>query len=326
MTKRKLIINARQIISFLDIGTNAVRLAIVRFNNRDKYEIICEKRAPTRLGVGMYSSGRLAPEAINRTVAACKFFCLTSKLLGARKIIAVMTAAGREARNGKTLIKKILASTGIEPVILSEKKEAQLIYSGILNAMNTGRKRILIMEIGGGSTELASGLGRLCKTAMALKIGAVRMKHYYPVIGGKKPVPETVYRQIVAELIISLRPHLMQFIGQRFNLVFGSAGTIRSIANAFARFHGRKLTANNSISFRQVSKTALRLCGLSLSQRKKILKIQPDRADIIIGGAAILEAIMMLLNIRSIRVSHCGLREGLILDAYPTFPSGNRSL
>jgi exopolyphosphatase/guanosine-5'-triphosphate,3'-diphosphate pyrophosphatase len=274
----------------------------------------------------MYASALLSPAAMRRTVAACTSIGLINRRLGVQKCVAVMTAAGREARNGKTLVKQLHAAAGIKPVILSGKKEAGLIYSGILGAVNPGRKKILIIEIGGGSTELASGRGASCDAAVALNMGAVRMKHIYPVIGGRKPVPQAAYRRIVSGLEISLRPRLKQFTGRRFDLVFGSAGTIRAIADIFSRLQGCKVAANKSISLRQVGKIALCLCALSLTQRKKLLHVQPDRADIIIGGAAILEAIMSVLKIRSIRVSHCGLREGLILNAYPSLPAGKRPL
>lgn len=324
--KHKLIPEPRRIISFIDIGTNAVRLAIVRFNGRHKYEIIREKRAPVRLGAGMYASGRLSPAAISRTVAACKHFCRTSKILGARKVVAVMTSAGREALNGQTLTNNIRRATGVKPLILSEANEARLIYSGILGSFNHNGKNALVMEIGGGTTEIASGLGCACKVAMALKIGAVRMKHLYPAIGGKSPVPEIAYEQIVDELKTRLRPRLGKFVNARFDLVFGSAGTIRSIADAFSGLHGLEPAAKKIISFGQVRKTARFLCGLSLAQRKAILNIQPDRADIIIGGAAIMEALMSLLKIKFIRISLSGLREGLILNAQPPFPPGNHSI
>ena len=323
--KHKLIGKPGRIMSFLDIGTNAVRLAIVRFNGRHKYEIICEKRAPARLGAGMYASGRLSAAAIIRTVAACKHFCRTSKILGARKVVAVMTSAGREALNGRTLINSIRRVTGLKPLILSELNEARLIYSGILGSFIHKGKSALVMEIGGGTTEIASGRGRACKVAMALKIGAVRMKHLYPVIGGKRPVAEIAYGKIVDELKTMLRPRLDKFANTRFDLVFGSAGTICSIADIFSRLHDRERSAKKIISFGQVRKTARFLCGLSLAQRKDTLNIQPDRADIIIGGAAILEALMSLLKIKFIRISRSGLREGLILNAQPPFPPGNHS-
>jgi len=313
-------------LAVIDIGTNAVRLLAVEFTGQHKYKTISDLRLPVRLGENMYGSKIISRSAMQRAASACRRIARLSRKLGITRMVAVITAAGREARNAGELVGKIRSGAGITPVILSSHREAKLVYAGVTGGIRPGRKSILAVEIGGGSTELAAGQGNKCERAMALSIGAVKMKHLYPATGGEAPLPEPEYCRMVAMLEKKLRPRLKSLAGRRYGMALGSAGTVRAMADIIARFSRNPAKPPDKISSRQVRNAARMLCALPLAQRKRLLEIQPDRADIILGGAAILEALMGILKIRSIRVSRNGLREGLVLEAYPALAAGNKSL
>ena len=303
------------ITSFFDIGTNAARMTTVKFDAKDAYQVLADKRIPTRLGENSSGNGPLSPQAIRRTVKACRRLVRFSKKTGARQIIAVATSAAREASNRNLFLKTLERGAGIKPVVLPAQKEARLIYNAATTSANIRTQRVLVLEIGGGTTELALGHGRQCKSIKILKLGAVRMKSLYPAIASRKVISEPVYQEIVEELKKLTRKQLNNLTGRPFDIVIGSAGTILNLADIAGRvFRGRRLAAGDVVSFKQIQTIIRCLCKLPLAKRKKVPGINPDRADIIIGGAAILEAIMTLLKIRSIRASFSGLREGLIQE------------
>jgi exopolyphosphatase / guanosine-5'-triphosphate,3'-diphosphate pyrophosphatase len=304
-----------RIVSFLDIGTNAARLTTAQFNGTDAYRVLADTRVPTRLGENAPAGNRLAPRAIRRAIRACCRLVRLSRQSGAKEIIAVATSAAREASNRNLFLKKLEREAFIRPVILPERQEARLIYKASASPANLRDRRVFVLEIGGGTTELAWGHGHECEGVKILKLGAVRMKTRHPVIAARAGVPLAVYERIVAEVKSRIKKQLRSLTGRPFDIVLGGAGTILNLADMAGRlYRGRKLAAGDVVSSKQLKEIIRCLCAQTLAGRRKAPGINPDRADIIIGGAAILEAITDLLKIKSIRASFSGLREGLILD------------
>lgn len=311
-------------IALIDIGTNAVRLAVFQVRGRH-YRVIAVQRERARLGQGMYQDNILKDSAICRTAAACRRLLAFGRRCGASRTIAFMTAAGREAHNRMELAHAIQSAAGIRPRLLRAEEEARLIYDGIAASSGRRRGKLLAVEIGGGSTELALGIGRRCIASVTLKIGAVRMREECPEIGGRGPVPDAAYQRTVARLAERVK---RATVGIRRHdppeQAHGTGGAIASLADAATRaFRGRPLSAGDVVSTAELSEISRQLRSSSLGARRKTLGMDPGRADIIVGGAAILEAIISTLGIGSIAVSFGGLRDGLIRQYLAGLSAGN---
>lgn len=309
-----------QTVAFLDIGTNAARLTIARFHGPNSWKIIGEHRIPTRLGEDMDARRRLSARAMRVTAAACARLAGLGRRAGAKRIVAVATAAAREAANRKRLTRLIKNKAGLTPQILTAPQEAALIFKGVAG-QRPATGRVLVLEIGGGTTELIAGQGNEFRRSATLKLGAVRLPALYPFIAARPAVPIAVYESMVNDLKIEtskcLGPRRRRKLARPPAVALGSGGTIRNLAEIFyLHFRARKLRPGNRFALADLQRTIRYLCRRPLARRRKIAGIHPDRADIIIGGAAILEAIMAALKITSLEISFGGLRDGLIQN-YP---------
>ena len=146
-----------KIVAFIDIGTNSLRLFIVRINFNLSYSVLTEQKESVRLGEGAFHTEVLTPVAIDRTITVCKRFIGLAKNFGVDEFIAVATAATREAHNKHEFLSRIHEETGLFVHVISGKEEARLIYLGIISGISLENNTALCLDIGGGSTEIAIG-------------------------------------------------------------------------------------------------------------------------------------------------------------------------
>ena len=164
-----------RIVGFMDIGSNSVRLLLVRINANQTYTILTEQREVVRLGETVFVDGLLHPAAIRRAVTACADFASLAKARGASEVIALATSAAREATNQAEFLRAVKRSTGLDVRTISGKEEARLIYMGTSTEARSGDTQALFMDIGGGSTELAVGNQKTYEYLDSLRLGAIRL-------------------------------------------------------------------------------------------------------------------------------------------------------
>ncbi len=304
------------VVAFLDLGTNSVRLLLVRIEPNHSYATLTQQKEMIRLGEGEFADQYLQPEAIDRAVLVCSKFAELSHSYGAREIVAVATSAVREARNQKEFLRRFRHEAGLDLRVISGREEARLIYLGIVSAVHLADKPAAFVDIGGGSTELIAGNQQQYQFLGSLNLGAVRLSTLFFLPDETDPVAPERYALLQRYVRNASVRTLQQMRQHPFEVAFGSSGTIENLTDIAARvLHDRPRQRDDTLTATDLKRVVELLCRCSLEERRKVPGINPERADIIIAGAAILDTLMQDLKIKEVRVlSDRGLREGLLMD------------
>ncbi|MFN5298289.1 MAG: Ppx/GppA family phosphatase [Planctomycetaceae bacterium] len=304
-----------ELVAFLDLGTNSVRLLLVRMYPDHTFTVVAEQKETVRLGEGEFRQNRLQPEAMRRASLVCAKFAESARSRGARQIVAVATSATREAENRGVFLRHLRRVAGIDVRVISGKEEARLIYLGVSSGLNLGARQTLFIDIGGGSTETIIGDQQQYRFLDSLKLGAIRLSGMFFRKDDTGPVSSTRYARIqryVRTRSVRTLQRLRQF---PIDQAVASSGTACNLAEiTLRRTLRRGLQKGDVISRAQLRETVELLCGLPLAQRREVPGLNPERADIIIGGAAILETLLDELGLTEFQLSERGLREGLPID------------
>jgi exopolyphosphatase/guanosine-5'-triphosphate,3'-diphosphate pyrophosphatase len=303
-----------RVVAFLDIGTNSIRFLLVRIEANGSYRVLTQQKEVVRLGEGEFIEGYLLPQAIERAVLVCAKFVNLAHAHDAQEIIAVATSATREAKNKEELIARLMTEAGLHVHTISGREEARLIYQGVSSGIHLGDKRALFIDIGGGSTEVILGDQRDYYYLDSLKLGAVRLSHsFFGDYAG--PVSAEQYAQLqhyVHDVAIRAIQKVRDY---RFEMTIGSSGTIENLADVAIRLTERRRRMREDVmTYAQATQAIEMLCALSVEERRRAPGLNPERADIVIGGAAILHTLMRDLGIGEIAISERGVQDGLLMD------------
>ena len=306
--------NGPKIVGFIDIGTNSVRLLVVRINPNRSYTVLSQEKEVVRLGEGEFRDQMLTPVAIFRGVTVVKKFAELSRAYGAEEIIAVATSAAREAKNQIELLNRLRDEAKVDVSVISGKEEARLIYLGVASGVHIRDRKALFIDIGGGSTEVIIGDQEQYSYLDSLKLGAIRLSNLFLPEGAKAPVPAESYskmRKYVRNAVIRTSHRVKE---EKLVLAIASSGTAINLAEISNRMNGITDPRTMTLRRTQLKKIMAMLCSLTLDDRRKVPGINPERADIIIGGGAILETLMDEFGLEEVTVSDRGLRDGLLAE------------
>jgi exopolyphosphatase/guanosine-5'-triphosphate,3'-diphosphate pyrophosphatase len=303
-----------RVVAFIDIGTNSVRLLVVRIHPNHSYTVLTQLKHTVRLGEGEFNDRRLQPQAIDRAVLVCQQYATLARTSGAEEIIAVATAATREAKNPRDFLDRLRHEAKLDVRVVSGLEEARLIYLGVASGTHLGDQQALFVDIGGGSTEIAVGNQHHHHYLNSLKLGAIRLTAEQ-LPGGDGPVATEHYERLQRYVHHNMVHLVRELRAYHLDLAIGSSGTIENLADVAARMYlQRERQPDDVLSRVHLQQLLPVLCGLSLEERRKVPGLSPARADIIIAGAAILQTLMEALGVRSVRVTDRGLRDGLLVD------------
>jgi len=315
-----------RVVSFIDIGTNSVRLLVVRLNPNHSYSILSQQKQQVRLGEGEFEEEEILPDAIERLVVVCKKFTELARSFNTEEFVAVATSAMREAANQQEILHLLRHESRLDVRVISGQEEARLIYLGVSSGINLEDRQAFFIDIGGGSTEVAIGDIHNYQFLDSFKLGAIRLSNHYMSDNVTEPVSPESYKKIQQHVKDAIIHSLKKISNQKPELAVGSSGTIMNLAEiAQKAFHQTGNSGENILSSRDLRKVIDLLCSLPLEQRRKIPGINPERADIIIPGAAILDVFMKELSFDSITITGRGLQDGLLvdylsrMDAFPLF-------
>jgi exopolyphosphatase / guanosine-5'-triphosphate,3'-diphosphate pyrophosphatase len=287
------------VLAAIDVGTNAVRLEIARALRDGSFETLHQERDPIRPGEGVFVTGRLVPEVEKRLVTTLRRYAAVCRRHGAR-VRAVATAAIREAKNGPDVVKRVRSAAGIELEVISGREEARLICAGVLRGRAPDAPSVLL-DIGGGSTEVAVALGEAPTDLWSVPLGAVRLAQIFETRGRMSTHRLAALRAYAAEAFREALPRPRQNVRS----ALGSSGTINAVV-AFAADRGRGATRT------QVSRAVTALAEMSFEERAR--KLDSRRAEIIVAGAAVLEGAMRHLGLTSVTAVETGLRNGVLVE------------
>jgi exopolyphosphatase / guanosine-5'-triphosphate,3'-diphosphate pyrophosphatase len=305
------------LIAIVDVGTNTTRLLIAEVDeHRVKAEVIRVSQV-TRLGAGVDRSGRLADDALSREHAVLAQFAATIASHGAERQVAVMTSAVRDAGNGPAFAEQVSARYGLDVHVLSGDEEARLTYLGATDDLGDGATgRTLVIDIGGGSTELVIGNGRSVEFRVSTQAGVVRQADRHITTD---PPPAAELDALAADVrgVLAAGVPGEQRRGiARALAVAGTPTSLAAIAQRLdpydpARVHGFRLTAACRDQLRA------QLVALPLADRREVAGLHPDRAVTIIPGIVILTEVMDLFGLDSVEVSEHDILRGAAV-AYGT--------
>ncbi len=307
-------IQVSKIVAFIDIGTYSVRLLVVRIKEDCSYVVLSRQKEVIRLGEKGFEQGIIKPEAIRRAVIVVRRFVELARSFGTEKFVAVATSVTREAKNGHDFIKSIYQQINISVQVISGEEEARLIYLGVTSGLHLEDRNAMIIDIGGGSTEIAIGSESTYSFLSSLKLGSIRLTNLFFSEGYDKPVTKTEYENIRNYVKIGINPILNQIKNNPIDLFVGSSGTIVSLCDISARMFHSDEKERTVLNANDLKKTISYLCSIPLQDRRKAPGINPDRADIIIAGAAIINTLMQEIGIKELEVTQRGLQEGLLFD------------
>ena len=286
-------------LAAIDVGTNSVRMTLARPRADGSLGIVCERRDAVRPGEGVFGNGSIAPVAVDRLLTVLSRYGAICRAFDA-EVRAVATSAVREADNRHTVLARARRETGLEVEVLSGREEARLICLGVLGEQPP-HARSLVIDVGGGSTEIISACGERPVALWSIALGAVRLteqlgKHDR---GDELRVLRAHARAIVAEA-------LPRDIAEPPHAVLGSSGTIRAIVGFAAPGGTARATRG------QLAAAVVDIAAMTAAER--LAHFGAERADVVTAGAVALEAIVEHVGLDAIVAVQAGLRDGVLAE------------
>ena len=305
-------------IAAIDIGTNSFHLLVAAVDPKLRtFRIIQAEKATTRLGERDPETGELTAAAMQRGLETLRQFRDLAASHRVEQIVTAATSAVREAPNGRDFLQTILDDLGMEVDLVSGPEEARLIYLGVLSGMPFGDRPHLLLDIGGGSTELILADGRDARALTSTRVGAVRLQRDFV---RDDPMPPQRRSFLKAFIQGSLEPAVDK-VRRRIKpgetpVLVATSGTAMAIGSLAAseeerpprKLHGYRVT------WQSLNQVVDRLITMTPAQRRELAPINDRRAEIIVPGALILQTTMKMLGVEDFVLSERALREGLIVD------------
>ncbi len=305
-----------QKIAAIDAGSNALRMMIANINQAGQVEPVQNIRLPVRLGQDVFATGALQEETMRQAAEAFVHFGRAAQDLGVGQLRAIATSAMREASNRDILLDRISRTSGIEVEVISAAEEARLIHLAVSAAMNLRGKRALLVDIGGGSVEVTLSEDRNIVSAESYKMGAVRLLQ--ELDGGHEPTVSLFsgsksFSPLIRQYAESSRLRIHRQIGnERVNLCAVTGGTAEDLGwlsqNRF------KKTNDRAVSLSELQELIELLERMNVKQRMRKLHLRPDRADVILPAAVILQLIAREARVRRVMIPHVGLKDGVLIE------------
>ena len=304
-----------RVVAFFDIGTNSIRLLVVRLYRDCTYQVLTRQKEVVRLGEGEFDEHWINDGAMERAVVVCLRFIDLARSFGAEEFVAVATSATREAKNKHDLLHRLRQEAHLDVRVISGEEEARLIYLGVAGSTHLGEDRALFIDIGGGSTELCLGGQHSYEVLTSLPLGSIRLTNQFFECDFDGPVSKKRYESICHHIREVLAPAISRFPRKKPGRVIGSSGTIINLGEIAARTATGPRSAGPWILDRKgLSRVIPLLCSLPLKERRNVPGINPERADIIVAGAAVLDCLMEAFSFDKIEITGRGLQDGLLAD------------
>lgn len=299
----------------IDIGTNSVKLLIADVRGTDIFPLE-EKSIQTRLGRGLYDTGRLCDQSMKDTLSAIQGFIEKSSIMGAESLRILATSAMREASNSEQFSQQIQELTGSPVEVISGQEEARLAYLGVQAQLRDPEAPVLVIDVGGGSTELILGIGPEVMNFVSLEMGSVRCYETFPISDPPTPHERAHAEQTIASQIGFLNSPGWMPGGKPVLTSISTGGTAAAMtcmAKKQSRLH-RDDIDTMTLPMDTVSEINSQLWSVSLAARREIPGIPRKKADILIMGVLIHEVIFKLAGIQVCYPSTRGLRFGALLE------------
>jgi exopolyphosphatase / guanosine-5'-triphosphate,3'-diphosphate pyrophosphatase len=302
-------------IAAIDVGTNTIRLLIGETDGRGGYRPLLGTQEITRLGQGLLPDRILQPEPMRRSLAVLKRYRGIAAECGVGCISAVGTSALREARNQEEFLSRARREADVAIDVISGDEEARLTLLGIRAALDPPPRRLLMLDIGGGSTELLLADGPGIVATVSTGLGVVTLTERFLPKDPPGPTEMESLRRAVVDRLEHVRREELSGLASEDSLV-GTAGTLTTLAAidlALDPYDPARVTGHR-LARKRVDDLLQRLASLPPAIRRQVRGLEPARADVIVAGAVVCLAVMDTLGFSDLTVSDGGLREGILLE------------
>ena len=306
-------------VAAIDIGSNSIRQIVADVSPEGAIQVVDEMKAAPRLATGLLSTGELSETSIQSALEALDRMATLARQLGAERIDAVATSAVREASNASAFLALVHRTTGLRVRVLDGDEEARLSFRSAVAHFDMGVGRTVVVDIGGGSLELALSAEGVIERLSSLPFGAIRLTEEF-FSKGVTPKRVRKLRRAVSEGIRDDIP-LRDWRGAQ---IIGSGGTFTNLAGIHLSRQGiqtARSVHDAHISHADLEHILNMLADMSPDERRAVPGLNPERADIIVAGIAVAAEVLRRVESREIVVSRYGIREGLLLEAARVAPT-----
>jgi exopolyphosphatase/guanosine-5'-triphosphate,3'-diphosphate pyrophosphatase len=301
-------------IAAIDIGTNSVHMIVAEVRADMSFEVIDREKEMVRLGAGGLDGRTLTEAAM---VPALRVLAKFKRLIDAHRvdeIRATATSAIREARNGGEFLAALERQTGIRARVITGVVEARLVHQAAMYGVDAGGGRAVVIDIGGGSTEVTLGTAASIQLSRSFKVGSIRLTERFVK---SDPLAENHERRLLKHIRARMDGFLDEVKAAGFDRVIVTSGTALAVAQVALEAAGRNERASlhhRSLSSANLHRARKTLVSLDLARRLRLPGMDPRRGDLIVAGAILLDTIVRRLGATEITLCEYALREGIVLD------------
>jgi len=298
-------------LAAIDIGSNSIRCIVVEVDRTGKFRVLDDEKETVRLGEGIARNNAISDAAWERAMNALSRMNKIIKGCEARWVETAATSAVRRAVNGSAFVKAVADNIGLQIEVISGEEEAELAALSAQNNFDLEGKCCAMVDIGGGSVEIVITQGKHIDKIYSLQLGAVVLTESFLK---SDPIKREDYQRLCKHIRKTLKG---AFPANEIPVqcLFGSGGTMTSLAamQAARLKKGYDSVHASELFHTEVAHILAMLLGKNLKERRGVPGLQPDRADIIVAGVAVVEELMDFFKTNVLNINERGIREGLIL-------------
>ena len=301
--------------AFIDIGTNAILCLIADIRDTGRFRVLDDLADIARLGQGVDHTGHISPEGEQRALEVLEYYRQHCQNLGVEEIVAVGTSALRDAANSSAVRARFRAKLGFDIRVISGSEEAAYSFLAVQRGLTFGDQELMVIDIGGGSTEFIRGNQLGVSRAVSIDIGSVRLTERFLH-------SDPVKTEEVAPMIAAIDQELARLRARGIHAdtkltLVGIAGTFTTLAAVYKHLkrysHGD--VHGSTLALNEVRRQCELFQKLTIKERKDIVGMDPKRADVIFAGACLIERIMKDFDAVRVFVSDQGVRYGLLHES-----------
>ena len=297
------------VLAAIDVGSNAMRCVVASIDGERRVELLENIREPVRLGQDVFTHGVIAEGTMDRAAEAFRRFADVIRAHGAIWTKALATSATREALNKETFIDRIFQASGIELATIGSEEEARLIHLAVMQRISLKNKLALLVDIGGGSTEITIASGESVLSTESYRMGSVRLLQLLE----ESKHDEQEFTTLVQEYVDATQRRIVREIGERtIDLCIGTGGNIETLGDLRRQMLGKD--RDSVLALGELESLLKTLRSMSFQERIARIGLRPDRADVILPAAIIIRRIMRQAGTEMLQIPRVGLKDGILVD------------
>jgi len=299
-------------IAAIDVGTNSVHMIVCRIRPDFSFEVIDREKDMIRLGAGGLEGRTLQPTAMSVAMQTLSKFRRLAEAHGVDEIVAAATSAVREARNGAEFVGAVRRDVGVHVRVISGTEEARLIHMAAAYASGVGAQPSVVIDIGGGSTEITLGTAARMQLGRSFKLGAIRLTERFVK---SDPLSGRDERRLARHIQRDVGPFVRQIVKRGYDRVIGTSGTMLALGSLAAGPRPASSDVRNlRVKARAMHRLRKQLTAATLDERLAMPGLDPRRADLAVAGVVLIDMLLDTLGADDLTLCDFALREGLVLD------------